>query len=349
MYLDTAGYGLPPRRTVAALAQCLETWREGTAEWERDWDMAGDRCRLLAGGVLGCDTDDVALLPAVSVGVGIALGSVRRGSEVLLPEDEFASVVLPVLAAARLRDLRIRRVPFAELANEVSPATGLAATSHVRSNDGRVQDLASLAEACRGVGAKVLVDATHAAGILPIPSAALGLDFVLAAAYKHLLCPRGVALMRIAPAWWSATPSIVASWRSTADVYARYYGPGLDDLAPAAARFDVSLAWHAWVGAEQSFGFLDEVDAAERAEWCVGLASRLADRLGIPPTGSSIVSVPVHEAARVRARLQAARIRVSGKGSRVRVSFHLYNTEAEMHAVAELLAPFVCARAGACP
>ena len=45
--------------------------------------------------------------------------------------------------------------------------------------------------AARSVGAQVLVDASHSTGILPLAAERLQIDFVVAAAYKHLLCPRG--------------------------------------------------------------------------------------------------------------------------------------------------------------
>jgi selenocysteine lyase/cysteine desulfurase len=331
-YLDTAGYGLPTRSTVDSLRAAVDAWQAGTADWVRDWDAAGDRARELVAPLLGAPAAEVALLPAVSVGAGVVLSTVD--GEVLLPDDEFASVVLPALAAPRAR---VRRVPFDRLADEVRPGTAVVATSYVRSNDGRVQDLAAVAAAARSVGAKVLVDATHAAGILPVDPAGLGLDFVLVAAYKHLLCPRGVAFLRIAPEHWATVPAAVGSWRSAGSPYAHYYGPRLTDLAVNAARYDVSLAWHAWVGAEPALRFLGSVPAASRRDWCVGLADRLAKLLGLPATGSSILAIPVARADDARAALARERITVSGKGNLLRVSFHLYNDTSDADRVADVL------------
>jgi selenocysteine lyase/cysteine desulfurase len=340
-YLDTAGYGLPPAATVTALTDALAAWRAGSADWVRDWDVAGDRTRPLAAHLLGADAEEIALIPAVSVGVGVALSALRPGEEILLAEDEFASVTLPALVAASQRGLRVRTVAFEELADAVRPGTTLVATSHVRSNDGRVQDLAAVAAAARSVGAAVLVDATHAAGVLPVEADRLGLDYVVAAAYKHLLCPRGVAFLRLARSRWPALAPWAASWRSAGAPYDHYYGPDLGDLAASAARFDVSLAWHAWVGAEASLRFLCSVPAAERLAWCAGLASALADRLGLPATGSSLLTVPFSDGVAARAELRRRRITASGRGGQVRISFHLYNDDQDMVAVAAALEPWV--------
>ncbi|GIF51530.1 selenocysteine lyase/cysteine desulfurase [Asanoa ferruginea] len=342
-YLNTAGYGLPSRRTVAALEGALAAWQDGSADWVNDWDVQAERCRAAAGPLLGAPVDEIALLPAVSVGAGVVLGSLSAGDEILVPSGEFASVLLPALVAARSRSVTVRQVPFDALAEEVHPDTALVATSQVRSNDGRVQDLAAVAAAARAVGAAVLVDATHAAGVLPVDAAALGLDYVLVAAYKHLLCPRGVALMRVARSRWSQVPAFVASWRSAGDAYAHYYGPSLDDLAPTAARYDVSLAWHAWVGAVPALEFLASVPAPDRRDWCVGLADETAKLLGLPPTGSSVLAVPVADRAAAASALRAANIVTSvpptGPGALIRLSFHLYNDLSQARLVADVLAP----------
>ncbi|UWP79927.1 aminotransferase class V-fold PLP-dependent enzyme [Dactylosporangium fulvum] len=347
-YLNTAGYGLPTAGTVAALEGALTTWRDGSADWVNDWDVEAERCRAAAGTLLGAPVDEIALLPAVSVGAGVVVGSLSRGDEILTPEGEFASVLLPALVAARHRGVRVRQVPFDALAGEVGPRTTLVVTSHVRSNDGRVQDLPAVSAAAHAFGAAVLVDATHAAGVLPVEAEALGLDYVLVAAYKHLLCPRGVALMRIARERWDTVPPAVASWRSAGDAYAHYYGPELADLAGTAARFDVSLAWHAWVGAVPALEFLVGVPAAERREWCVSLADEAAKLLGLPPTGSSVLAVPVSHRDAAAAALRGAGIVSSvpppagtGGDAQVRLSFHLYNDMSQARLVADVLAPFV--------
>ena len=340
-YLDSASYGLPPLSTVAVLEDALSDWKAGSADWIRDWDPAGDRCRPLAAEILGGEPEEVALLPAVSVGVGVALSMLEAGDEVLASDDEFASVLLPALVAADRRGVRVRRVSFEHLSESLRPETTLVITSHVRSNDGRVQDLAALAAAARAADSKVLVDATHSAGILPVDAAELGLDIVLAAAYKHLLCPRGVAVMRVAPATLPALAPWAASWRSAGDPYDHYYGGDLSVLSHDAARLDVSLAWHAWMGAEKSLEFLCSVPAAERARWCIGLADRLAESLGIAPTGSSILTVPVTRPAEARAALRNQGVVTSGRGPRIRASFHLYNDPDEVDAVAGVLLPFV--------
>ena len=340
-YLDTASYGLPPHSTVAAVAEALEAWRLGSARWSKDWDPAGDRCRPLAAQLLGAAPDEIALIPAVSVGVGVALSMLSPGDEVLISENEFTSMLFPLLVAEKRFDIKVRTVPFDELAAQVRSSTALVMTSHVRSNDGRVQDLGELSKAIHVVGGRILVDATHSAGIMQIDATAMDLDVVVAAAYKHLLCPRGVALMRVGSDLLPALSPWAASWRSAAQPYDHFYGGDLSVLADTAARLDVSLAWHGWVGAEQSLDFLCSVPIVDRESWCVGLATRLADGLGIMPTGSSVIGVPVLDGDAARAALATAGIEASGRGSLIRLSFHLYNSVEDVDLAVGVLAPFI--------
>jgi selenocysteine lyase/cysteine desulfurase len=345
-YVDSASYGLPPRSTVAALEGALQQWRAGTANWITDWDPAGDECRVLLAELLAVPVGEVALLPTVSAGVAALAASLDPGDEVVIPEDEFNSLLLPFLVAERHRGCRVRRVPFHGIVDAITDETTVVATSHVRSNGGAIQDLDALGDAASAHGAMVVVDATHSAGILPLEIRRGGLDIVYFAAYKHLLCPRGVAFMWVAAKHHDRLRPYAASWRSTASPYASYYGAELDDLAPSAARFDLSLAWHAWIGARESLRFLLSIPEEDRRSWCVGLASELADSLDLPATGSSILGIPVAAHDReVRELLQSAGVVASMPLGQVRVSFHVYNTPADLETVASVLRDHVARRA----
>jgi selenocysteine lyase/cysteine desulfurase len=341
VYADSASYGLPPRATVEALEHALEQWRTGRASWVRDWDPAGDDCRALAGELFSVPSEEIALLPAVSSGVAAVAASLGPRDEVVVPDDEFNSLLLPFRVTAQRTGARVRTAPFGALADAVTPSTTVVATSHVRSNDGVAQDLDAVGTAAREHGALLVVDATHSAGILPLEIRRRQLDVVVMAAYKHLLCPRGVAFMRVAPEHWHRLQPDAAGWRSTSAPYASYFGAGIADLAAGAARFDISLAWHSWVGARESLRFLLRVPEEARRSWCVGLAARLAAELGARETGSSIVCVPVRAGADVAGALRDSGIVVSMPFDVVRASFHVYNEPQDVDAIAAALRPFL--------
>src|SRR5205823_4065207 len=98
-------------------------------DWVRDWDTAGEIARARFGELIGAPAESVALIPSASVGVGTVAASLQPGQEVLLPDDEFTSVLYPLLVAESARGVRVRRAPFDALAEAVTPGTSLVAFS----------------------------------------------------------------------------------------------------------------------------------------------------------------------------------------------------------------------------
>jgi selenocysteine lyase/cysteine desulfurase len=339
IYLDAATYGLPPRATVDVMRQALADWQAGSADWVSGWDKAGETARERFAQLIGAESDEVALVPSASVGVGTVAASLHEGDEVLLPDDEFTSVLYPLLVAEQARGINVRRAPFDRLAEAVTSGTRLVACSLVQSQSGKTIDLASVLEAAQRAGARTLVDATHGVPFVPVHSERV--DYLVCAAYKHLLCPRGVAFLYVRRPLWNEVPPILANWRSARDPYGHFYGGELD-LASTAARFDVSLAWLPWLGASVSLELLRDWQLSGHLQGVNELARRLARNLDLPEPISTVLSVPVQEdAERVRASLAEQGIRGAVRAGSVRLAPHVYNTRDEIDQAAQALAPFV--------
>lgn len=339
-YLDTASYGLPPRATVEALREAVGAWQAGTAWWLDDWDVQGEDCRAAFAALIGAASDEVALVPTVSVAVAPVAASLAPGDEVLVPAEEFTSGLFPFLVAAERRGVRVRQAPFRALAETIRPETRLVATSLVRSQDGAVADLASILAAAEGHGARVLIDATHGVPFVPVAPHLGRIDYLICHGYKHLLCPRGAGFFRVRADRLDDVPPIMANWRAGAPAYARSYGGGLD-LAETAARFDVSLDWFAWVGARRSLELLCRWQAEGAWAEPLALAADLAGRLGLARPGASIVSVPVTDLAAVQAALAEGGVRVSAPNGRIRLSTHVYTTAEQVERAAGIIGPYV--------
>ena len=338
IYLDAATYGLPPKPTVEAMHQAIDDWQAGRADWVTAWDMRGEACRASFGELIGVPAETIALIPTVSVGVGTVAATLKAGDGVLVPDGEFTSVLFPLLVAARERGARVHTAPLATLAEGIRPTTRLVAFSLVQSQSGQAADLTSVVAAADKVGAHTLVDATHAIPFVPVQAERV--DYILCAAYKHLLSPRGVAFLHVARKHWDQIPPILANWRSTSNPYGDYYGGGLDS-APNAARFDVSLAWFSWAGAAVSLGLLTEWQRQGVLRHPVDLARRLANLLGLSEPIGSVLSVPVDDAESVRSHLAAAGIKTAVRAGSVRLSPHVYNTAEQIDRAAEALGCFV--------
>ncbi len=157
-------------------------------------------------------------------------------------------------------------MPFEHLAESIGPQTGLVACSVTRSQDGETAALADILAAARQHGAQVLVDATHAVPFVPLQRWIADIDYLVCHGYKHLLCPRGVAFSTSAATAGATSNPGSPTGATASPLYATSYGGSLDELAPNASRFDLSLAWHAWAGAEPSLHLLVEWQQAGLSE-----------------------------------------------------------------------------------
>jgi selenocysteine lyase/cysteine desulfurase len=331
VYCNTATMGLPPRRTLAALESTLAHWRSGRSD-AVGFDESVERARAAFAGLVAVDTGSVAIGSVVSPFVGLVAASLPRGSEVLVAEGEFTSVSFPFLAQVD-RGIRVREVPLDRLAEGVRTSTTLVAVSAVQSSDGTLADLGAIRAATTDHEAQMLVDVTQAAGWLPVEAGRF--DITVCGGYKWLLAPRGTSFMVLTEQAAAGLVPHAAGWYAGADRWDSIYGTPLR-LAPDARRFDVSPAWHSWVGQAESLDLLRSLDPVALQAHCVGLANRFRLGVGLPPGDSAIVSLPVTPEA--AGRLAAANVVASMRAGRLRLSFHLVNGTDDADVVAEALA-----------
>jgi selenocysteine lyase/cysteine desulfurase len=105
-------------------------------------------------------------------------------------------------------------------------------------------------------------------------------------------------------------------------------------LAADARRLDTSPAWFSWVGCAPALELIEEVGVEAIHAHDVGLANRFRAGLGLAPSDSAIVSADMPDA---RERLEAAGIVAAARAGRMRASWHLYNTEADVDRVLDVL------------
>jgi selenocysteine lyase/cysteine desulfurase len=337
-YLNSASGGLLPHRTAAALRAALdESASYGTMG--RDYFGPADDSRAAFARLLGIPADRVAVGSSVAVQSAFVAGTLPPGSEVLVPEGDFSSLVNPLAAHP---GLTLRTAPLDDLAAAVREGTTLVALSAVQSRDGRVADLAAVREAARTHGARTYLDVTQAAGWLPL--CADDYDFVAAGAFKWLLCPRGTTFMAFGDpagrgtAGWPAP--LHAGWVAGADFDESCYGP-IQQPAPTARRFDEPHAHYSYVGARESLALIEETGVAAIHAHNTALADHyragLAERgfTPLPAPGSAIVSTP--GLADAQGRLAEAGVTVSVRGGLLRAAFHLYNSTDDADRLLELL------------
>jgi selenocysteine lyase/cysteine desulfurase len=323
-YLNTSSFGLPPRPAWDALQQALTDWRSGRTSWE-GWATSVDECRSLFAGLVGVDAATVATGASVSQLLAPAAAAIPDGSVVLVPDIEFTSNVFPWAVHAD-RGVVVRTAPVDRFVEAITPDVDVVAWSAVQSATGEVADSAAIGRAARAVGALAVVDATQAIGWLPVDPDPV--DLLVCAAYKWLCSPRGTGFLAHHADLTDRHPELVlkplaANWFAGQDVHESYYGLPLR-LAADARRFDISPAWHCWVGTTPALRVLSEVGVDAINAHDVGLANSFLAAMEAPSSDSAIASVPADEAA--VARLHAAGVRFGMRTGRVRVGFHLYSS-----------------------
>ena len=330
IYLDTATMALPPRRTVAALEDELARFATGGSNALGFDDAVADSRQRYAR-LVGVDPSWVAVGAQVSAFIGLVATSLPPGSEVLTAEGDFTSVLFPFHAQER-RGVRVREVPLEQLADAVSADTSLVAVSSVQSADGRIADLDGLLEVTHGTDTRILLDTTQSTGWLPLDASRF--DYTTGGGYKWLLAPRGTAFFTVRPELVEDLLPVAAGWYAGEDRWSSVYGTPLR-LARDARRFDISPAWHAWVGQAPSLELLLEVGPESLHAHAVGLARRFQEAVGLPVGDSAIVAMLADD--EVPAQLDRARIAAATRAGRLRLAFHVSTTEEEVDRAAEAL------------
>ena len=328
-YLAVASIGIPPRSTVDALSADLASWAAADRD-PQGYDGVIARTRESFARLVGVPAGWVATGSQTSVFTSLVAAAVPAGAEVLLARGDFSSVMFPF----QQRDgVRVRVVELADLADSITDDTWLVAFSLVQSATGVIADANAIVEAAARHGALTYCDVTQAAGVLPVDASRF--DLSVCHSYKWLCAPRGVAFLTVAPHVLDLLTPLQAGWYAGADVWSSTYGPDMK-LAPDARRFDVSPAWQAWIGAEQSIALFASLDIQEVWDHSSGLGDSLCDALGIARQHQAIVTWP-DASGHDLGLLIAAGVRASGRAGRLRASFHLWNDESDVAAVVEAL------------
>lgn len=311
--------------------------------------------------LIGAAADDVAIVPAASYGVSLAANNLPLGAgrRVLVLAEQFPSNIYPwrelaaanggeILTVARPGDGDWTRAILAELDDRVE----IAALPHCHWTDGGLIDLEAVGRRCRDVGAALVIDATQSLGALPFDVAAIQPDFLIAACYKWLMGPYSIGFTYVAPRWQDGRP-LEYGWiqRRGSEKFAGLVNYR-DDYQPGARRYDV--------GERSNFALIPAAQAAldQIAEWGIdniqttlsarsnAIAERARD-LGLSSAPQGLRAghfLGLGFAGGVPDGLadQLARhnvyVSVRGQNS-MRITPHVYNTDADVERLFEVLEP----------
>lgn len=276
-YLNAGTEGPLPARAADAVRERIELecngGRAGKAYMETVKDLA---TRLRAGyaRALGCDPVDVAITGSTTDGANTVLSGLdlRAGDEIITSDEEHPGLLAPLGRLKRTVGVRVRVVPFHEIAGEVTSSTRLVACSHVSWVSGRVVDAAALA----ATGVPVLLDAAQGVGAIPVDVHALGCAFYAGSGQKWLCGPEGSGCLYVRRDQLDELSVPWPGYGSLADAQQALDSPP----AEGAARFD-----HGFPPGLRSAWALASLAVLEDAGWewiherAAMLAAAVADEL----------------------------------------------------------------------
>jgi len=305
-----------------------------------------ERCRLRAATLLGVDAADIAFLNSATDGVNqLAAGlNWRAGDNVVVEDIEYPSDIYPW---TRLQDrgvaVRIARQwgeePTLErIAAAMDDRTRVLAISQVSFLTGRryrLEDLRALADR---FGALLSVDATHAAGVVPVP--ARSADLAVSSCYKYLLGVHGAAIFYRNPRRLADLPPQTIGWHSITGARS-VAAPAAYRLAPDASCFEAgNPPFLALAILDNALEYLEAVGVERIERHVLALGGKLWQALNArgltlltpedPSRRGPNICFAWPEPAGLVHALAKRGVLVWGGDGRIRVSFHLYNDEADI-------------------
>lgn len=206
-YLVSNSLGAMPRAVYDSLREYADTWAaRGVRAWSEGWwDLNVDTGNMIAR-IIGAPPHSVSMHQNISIAQGILLSAFSFDgprNKVVIESGIFPSVyyVLRGMLPSHI-ELHIVQsedggttVPVEKIIDAIDERTLLVPVSHVLFRSAYILDVQAIIEKAHSVGAIVILDGYHAAGIVPFDVTALNVDFYLAGVLKWMCGgPGGVFL-----------------------------------------------------------------------------------------------------------------------------------------------------------
>ena len=371
VYLNHGSFGACPEPVLRAQdAHRRRAERELVRFYTQDaWTLL-DRSRAALGRVVGADPADLVFVRNATTGVATVLANLAPapGDELLTTTLEYPACEHNLRAAA---DRAGASVVFAEIPwpigsedavveavlDRVTDRTRLCMLSLVTSATGVRMPIERLVPALRDRGVRVLLDAAHGPGCLPMDLTAWGADYATGNAHKWLCAPKGAAFLHVRPEHQDGfrplvlsndarrLPEASAATGRSAFNHAFDYA-GTDDISPFLTIAD-AIGWldttfPGGLGALMDRNHALAIDGRDAVLTALGLSPPVPDAM-LGPMAAITLDRPDAEAPAIKRRLMdehAIEIPVWGApGGRVgvRLSAQMYNSPAQYAYLARAL------------
>ena len=355
-YLDHATVSPMPTRTAGVMAERVAALQDPSRERGQRQAYATEATERI-GRLLNVPAKQIALLSNLAEAMAIVANglSLKPGDEVVIPEQEFSSLVYPWLNLEE-QGVKVVFVPksgpatdFERIVAAITPRTKVLALSHVEFQNGFRHDMIELGELCRRHDLLFVVDVTQSLGILPLDAVAWQADVVAAHGYKWMMAFHGIATLYV-------SELAMERIRPTA--------PGRSSVAGGFELLDYALDWHPdarryqggganWLGAAAvatSLGLIEEIGIEAVSQRARSVSDRILAGLRDYPVGirsalepehrTSIVTFTTGSDDRDRTLVAAAKdagVAIGRRGMGVRTAASFWNDESDADRLLEVI------------
>jgi kynureninase len=357
-YLVSHSLGAMPRAVYDSLRDYADTWAaRGVRAWgEGWWDMnvrVGDKVAA----IIGAPPNTVSMHQNISLAQGILLSCFDYGgkrNKVVIEGGVFPSVYY-VLRGMLPPPIELHvvesddgiSVPVDKIVDAIDDRTLLVPISHVLFRSAYILDVMPIIEKAHAVGAVVILDGYHAAGIIPVDVTALHVDFYLGGVLKWMCGGPGGVFLYARPDYLKTARPKLTGWMAhqrpfgfeVADIDFREDAfrflngtPAIPSLYANQPGIDII----AQVGVEN----IRRKSMRQTAE-LIALAENAGFEVHSPrkpeERGGTVTVNPPH-AYEVSRELAARRILIDFRPQAgIRISPHFYNTDDEVRQVIEAI------------
>ena len=347
----------------------LAAGTEGLDRKSRPWQITSDQFfsgpdefREVASQIFDCTSDCVAIVPSASYGISTAARNLplKKGQSILVLAEQFPSNYYPWQRLVEENGATLKVVSWpadydwtASVLTALTPDVAIAALPHVQWTSGGRLDLVRIGEACRKLGAALVLDLTQSLGALPFSVRDVQPDFAVAASYKWMLAPYSIGMMYIAPKWHAGRP-LEENWiqRANAQDFSSLVLYS-DEYDSGARRFDMGerANFSALPAAVRAMKQILEWKVTEISATAGAFSRQLAN--GAAEAGFSALPeslrAPHYLSLRRKeaiprelpALLAKEKVFVSIRGSSIRVTPHVYNTNEDCEKLLKCLRRFM--------
>jgi selenocysteine lyase/cysteine desulfurase len=339
--------------------------RNPTSIKSEDFFNESEEIRLKLGSIINAAPQQIAIIPSASYGLKSVVNNlpVNNGKYALTVAEEFPSDYYTILTWCKKNDKELQVISPSDslsdrgqkwnekILESINADTAVVIMSSIHWADGTKFDLKKIGERCKEVNAMFVVDGTQSVGALPIDVTTYHIDALVCAAYKWLLAPYSTGFAYFSEYFNKGIP-LEDTWMNkiNAGDFARLTSY-VDEYKPGAARYNV--------GEFSNFILIPMLNTAlgqiidwkvnSIQEYCSNLIKPLVQLLNEKNIWIEdedyrtnhlfgFLLPPNHSSTHLLEKLRERKIFVSTRGDAIRISVHLYNTEKDIEALADVLA-----------